>query len=263
MKTWDEVKKVTLSKIFMDENEADEQGYLGKFVYFANECLNSIANRVKPKYVAFEIEVFDKTKLPDTLTNQAEVIKYVNSDGVPDFTEANEETIYKVSNDEQYVLKNGELVLDDDADFETVVEGSNFTFGYVTDSLITLPDNFISFADMVEYLDGDPGEYNIYFGRDKVKLKKPGHYIIYYNALYDEIPEDVVNQSGENFTPIYIDADQSVINCLPSYIASQVLSQDDTIRSTILKNEYELLLSGLDTDVMYETKHYKSTGGWY
>lgn len=263
MKTWDEVKKLTLTKLFMDETEADEQGYLGKFVGLANECLNSIANGVKPKYVAFEIEVFDKNKLPDNLKNSLELIRYVDVNDVLTYVEADEETIYKVSNDEKYVLKNGKLVLDNDADFETVIEGSNFTFGYVTDSLITLPDNFISFADMVEYLDGDPGEYNIYFGRDKVKLKKPGHYIIYYNALYDEIPEKLVNKSGETATTIYIDADQSVINCLPSYIASQVLAQDDNIRATILKNEYELLLSRLDTDVMYETKHFKSTGGWY
>ena len=263
MKTWDEVKKVTLSKLFMDENEADEQGYLGNFVYFANECLSLIANGVKPKYVAFEILLFDKKDIPDDLKTYSELIRYKNTSSNITYVVPNEETVYEVSENEKYIFVNGKLVRDDEADFDTVVEGSDFVAGYITDNLITMPDNFISFADMVEYLDGDPGEYNIYFGRDKIKLKKPGNYIIYYNALYDEIPEETANQSGENSTPVYIDADQSIINCLPSYIASQVLAQDDYIRATTLKNEFELMLSRLDSDVMYETKHFKSTGGWY
>ena len=263
MKTWDEVKKVTLSKLFMDESEADQQGYLGNFVYFANEALNIIANSVKPKYIAFEILLFDKNVIPDNLKNSDSLIRYNDSEYGINYVVPDENTVYKVSNDEKYIYSNNKLILDNDADFDTVIEGTNFTFGYITDNLITMPDNFISFADMVEYLDGEAGEYNIYFGRDKIKLKKPGNYIVYYNALYDEIPEETANQSGENFTPVYIDADQSIINLLPSYIASQILAQDDIVRSTQLKNEYELALSRLDNDVMYETKHFKSTGGWY
>ena len=60
-----------------------------------------------------------------------------------------------------------------------------------------------------------------------------------------------------------INIDVSVLNLLPTYIASQVLAQDDIQRSVILKNEFEVMLSRLYNENMYAVKHYESKGGWY
>jgi hypothetical protein len=92
-----------------------------------------------------------------------------------------------------------------------------------------------------------------------IKVNELGDYVVFYNALWQPITEDYMNDQEQPDLPI----DQSVLNCIPSYVASQILAEDDVQRSTILKNEYELMLSRLDTNIMYQENHFKSTGGWY
>lgn len=186
MKKWSEIKQATLNKLFLDEDEAQQQGYLGKLQYLANEGLNIIANGIKPRI----------------------------------------------------------------AKFETVVEEKE-------GKLIEMPEDFLSFADMVYYLDGVENPELIYVGDREVMLPKSGKYTIYYNALWHNISkEDISND-------VVLTIDASVLNCLPTYIASQLLSQDDIQRATVLKNEFETMLARLDTNIMYQQNHFKSIGGWY
>lgn len=185
MKKWSEIKQATLNKLFLDEQEAQQQGYLEKFQYLANECLNIIANGVKPR-----IAVFERT-----------------TDNI--------------------------------------------------NTMITMPDDFLSFADMIGYLNGNADPQVVYITDKQILLPFTGEYKLLYNALWHEITkQDIVDD-------VELDIDTSVLNCLPTYMASQLLSQDDIQRSTILKNEFELMLARLDTNIMYETNHYKSNGGWY
>lgn len=185
MNKWSEIKQATLNKLFLNENEAQQQGYLEKFQYLANECLNFIANGVKPKIAKFELST----------ENDGEIIE--------------------------------------------------------------MPDDFISFADIINTLDGEPVSNVIYVDDRHLKLPKKGDYNIYYNALW----KDIERSDIENNTELPID--KSVLNCLPTYIASQLLSLDDVQRSMILKNEFELMLARLDTNIMYEQNHFISDGGWY
>ena len=197
MKLWSEIKAATLNKLFLEESEAQEQGYLSKFQYLANECLNIIANGVKPRLATYTVtttENMQSVTMPDDFLSFADVKNY-----------------YYEVNDENEVLN---VIPDVD-------------IIYVTDKEIILPMK---------------GKYNIY-----------------YNALWNEITDDDVRNDKNNVLNI----DASVLNCVPSYIASQLLSQDDPQRSTILKNEFELMLSRLDTNVMYQEKHFTSPGGWY
>lgn len=196
MKKWSEIKQATLDKLFMSEEEARQQEYLSKFKGFANECLNSIANGVKPRIKAFKFEIVE--------------------DSMP-----TAELKYHVAD------------------------------------VITMPDDFLSFADMIMYHDNEPYDDLVYLSDRDVAVGEIGNYVIYYNATWDDITEDdIIN---DNILTTHV----SVINCLPSYMASQCLSQDDVQRSAILKNEYELLLSRLDTNIMYQEKQYRSSGGWY
>lgn len=189
MKKWSEIRQGIITKLFMDEAEAnsDTENYASKFAFYANECLNQIANRVKPRIAVFDVET----------------------------TRENEEQ--------------------------------------------RMPEDFLSFADMVNYVDGEADPTIVYFGDKQVILPRKGHYKIFYNALWQPITEDYMNDQEQPDLPI----DQSILNCIPSYVASQILAEDDVQRSTILRNEYELMLSGLDTNIMYQENHFKSTGGWY
>ena len=185
MKKWSEIKQATLNKLFLDETEARQQGYLEKFQYLANECLNIIANGVKPRIAVYE-----------TTTTE-------------------------------------------------------------TNTVVTMPEDFLSFADMIVYLDGVSDPQVTYITDKQLVLHDVGDYKIFYNALWHDVTtEDIVDD-------LLLEIDASVLNCLPTYMASQLLAQDDVQRSTILKNEFELMLARLDTNIMYESNHYKSTGGWY
>lgn len=185
MKKWSEIKQATLNKLFLEEEEARQQGYLEKFQDFANEGLSIIANGVKPRIAVLDTEV----------------------------TENN--------------------------------------------TTVTMPEDFLSFADMIGYLNNNPDPEVIFVTDKQIILPETGSYKILYNALWHEIDKnDITND-------ISLDIDASVLRLLPTYMASQILAQDDVQRSAILKNEFELMLARLDTNVMYETNHYKSTGGWY
>ena len=122
-----------------------------------------------------------------------------------------------------------------------------------------MPDDFLSFADMVNYLDNVADPIIVHITDKTIMLPKKGSYKIFYNALWEPITEDYMNDQEQPDLPI----DQSVLNCIPSYVAAQILAEDDVQRSTILKNEYELMLSRLDTNIMYQSNSFKSTGGWY
>lgn len=196
MKKWSEIKQLTLNKLMMTEAEARQQEYLGKFQGYANECLNIIANGVKPRIKAFRFSVL--------------------ADDMPTAV--------------------GDYHLSD---------------------IITMPDDFLSYADMINYHNNEPWSDIVYLSDRDFVVGELGDYVIYYNALWDDITEQNVKEDTELTTHI------SVLNCLPTYIASQCLAQDDVQRSASLRNEFESILSRLDTNVMYQGQHYQSKGGWY
>ena len=191
MKKWSEIKQATLDKLFLTQSEAEQIGYLSKFRFLANEGLNIIANRVKPRIAVFEITTD----------------------------------------------KNGDVV--------------------------EMPDDFLSFADITGFVDEKPETDVVYVSDRLVAFPTKGKHKVFYNATWYYITEDDTKITAVTTEEKELPIDISVINCLPTYIASQILAQDDIQRSTVLKNEFELMLAGLDTNIMYGENHYRSIGGWY
>lgn len=128
---------------------------------------------------------------------------------------------------------------------------------YNLKDIITMPDDFLSYADMTNYHNNTPWNDIVYLSDRDFVVGELGDYVIYYNALWDDITEQDIKEDTELTTHI------SVLNCLPTYIASQCLAQDDVQRSASLRNEFESMLSRLDTNIMYQEQHYQSKGGWY
>ena len=133
------------------------------------------------------------------------------------------------------------------------------------ETLITMPTDFIAFGDDVNYII----EFNIlnekvrrsatdddfdYVGNNQLLFHNKGKYFISYDAIWmffgnpreDEILE--------------IPAD--IINCLPSYIASQCMKIDDETMATILKNEYEVFLARVNDTNYKKTKSFRIEGDW-
>ena len=245
MKKWSEIKQAIVNKLFMDAQEvnSDTDNYASKFAYYANECLNQIANSVKPNVKSFQPIIYANGVLGSGFTLEDDSIMYNTTLGDSDKIKPASNTVYiDIINHKRYVYLSGELN-----------EVDNY---YTLSDVIAMPEDFLSFADMINYVNGQPDPVITYVGDKYIKLNSVGAYNIFYNALYEQITEDV-----EETTDLAID--QSVLNCIPSYVASQILAEDDIQRSTILKNEYELMLSRLDINVMYEANHFKSNGGWY
>lgn len=246
MKKWSEIKQATLHKLFLDEQEAQQQGYLDKFQYLANECLNIISNGVKPKIATFNATVMDLSSYTKQVTGDDFTydidLNYIiyDQNGVSAEIVPDEETVYYVNRGEQYIFLDNSLV-------RVQPQG-----GYVI-----VPDNFLSFADMIGYLNGEPDPTVVYIDDRRVALPEEGEYTLFYNATWDDVVKADIDADN------VLDIDPSVLNCLPTYIASQCLSQDDITRAAILKNEFELMLARLDVNIMYEANHYKSEGGWY
>lgn len=244
MRKWSEIKQATLNKLFLSESEAQQQSYLEKFQYLANEGLNIIANGVKPRIAKLVVDVYSDVVVGENFVLNVDegTLDYFR-DGEHHKLTPKTGVLYYESDDIKYEYKNGMLV-------ETVN-------GAVGKNIITMPDDFLSFADMVNYHNGQSEPNIIYINDKQILLPELGRYEIFYNALWQDITkEDVVNDT-------HLKIDSSILNCIPTYVAAQLLSQDDVQRSTILKNEFELMLSRLDTQTMYQEKHFKSIGGWY
>lgn len=245
MKKWSEIKQAIINKLFMDEQEVnnDTENYANKFAYYANECLNQIANSVKPAVKSFQPIVYATGIMGSDFNLEDDTIKYNTTLGDMNTIAPASNTVYiDINSHKRYVYLSGALQ-----------EVDNY---FTIADTIQMPEDFLSFADMINYLNGQPDPEITYVGDRYIKLNKVGAYNIFYNALYEQITEEYMDDKE---LPI----DISVLNCIPSYVASQILAEDDITRSTVLKNEYELMLSRLDINVMYEANHFKSNGGWY
>ena len=248
MKKWSEIKQATLNKLFMTEAEARQQLYLANFQGYANECLNIIANGVKPRIVGFSFRVFDKIVYGNDFVYDAgrNVVTYTPAalgNGEREQITPDKTTIYYQDDDNKFTMTNGTWLLDKGA-------------FYINDRVI-MPEDFLSFADMINYHNNKPWNDIVYLSDREIAVGETGQYVIYYNALWEDITEEDIKNDNALTTHL------SVLNCLPTYIASQCLAQDDVQRSASLRNEFESMLSRLDTNVMYQGQHYQSKGGWY
>lgn len=86
MYTWGYIKENTLSKLNMDEEEANQQGFLSRFPYCANEAMTQICSAIKPCIRFMEIEIAEENEnvnvpitLPDDfLSFSDDVVSYKN-----------------------------------------------------------------------------------------------------------------------------------------------------------------------------------------
>lgn len=135
-----------------------------------------------------------------------------------------------------------------------------------------MPEDFIRFGDDINYYrcyksyeDFDPLYMNsfreasddefVYYGYNKILFKKPGSYKISYDARWF-----VFNKSITDDVELYIPND--ILDCLPSYIASQCFKIDDEVKSSIFRNEFEMAVARIDNTNYKNSKTFKLGGDW-
>lgn len=235
MYTWSYIKSVTLAKLDLDETEAMEQDLFNKFPYYANEAMTQICSTVKPKHTFVKFKVADKLTTWKALTLKYNVyLDYSSPIIKPKQLSTNEELFWN--------------------EFES--------YNYVGES-VTMPDDFIAFDDDVNIVERDYCMYECHDddfsckGYNQLMFFKTGNYTISYKARWYFFK--TFTKETENSV---ITAPADVLDCIPSYIASQCYRIDDDTKSQILRNEYEIFLSRLDDTNYKQTKTFTIGGDW-
>lgn len=149
---------------------------------------------------------------------------------------------------------------------EFVVDDSNKNI------MLSMPDDFISFGDDVNTVVREYQELNFkystrteasdndftYIGYNKIMFFNFGTYYISYNARWFNFA-DVENNLSDDTE---IDVPCDILDCIPSYVASQLFKIDDEYKAQVYRNEYETFLSRIDDTNKKQTKTFKISGGW-
>lgn len=233
MYTWGYIVDSVLAKMDLTQDEALTMNLTDKMYIYANEAMTQICSTVKPRREFYVVNVYDDVR---ECTNGLIV------DGV----------------------KYEDCILKDNGD---IVNTNNDVVFYKVGSLITIDDVlFVSFGDDISTIEtvdewGDKwceeahNDVLIRKGYNSFICKESGTYSISYNKRWFR------------FTPsmeynIDIDAPFDVLDCLPSYIASQLYKMDDEYKSSVLRNEYEMFMARIDDTRYNTTSTFKIQGDW-
>jgi hypothetical protein len=130
---------------------------------------------------------------------------------------------------------------------------------------VRMPEDFISFGDNInrfiyrnscgdlvarETSDDD----FVYLSDNEVMFLRKGRFQISYNAIWFDF---YMTDSDYD-----LDIPNDILDCLPSYIASQCMKIDDDYKSSVYRNEYEIFLSRIDDTHFTENKTFKIEGDW-
>lgn len=141
--------------------------------------------------------------------------------------------------------------------------------------LKTMPEDFISFADDVCYEIIQLPSYQIqinpdaptsirkelhdddflYQGYNQVVFLHPGEFYIAYNARWFTF-------TTETSWNTVLDIPTDILDCIPSYIASQCFKIDDEYKASVFRNEYEMFLARIDATDYANSKTMIIGGNW-
>lgn len=88
MYTWGYIKENTLAKLNLTEEEANQQDFLSRFPYYANEAMTQICSAIKPNEKYFQIICTEETvgslvTMPDDfIAFSDDIIKYTDVYGI-------------------------------------------------------------------------------------------------------------------------------------------------------------------------------------
>ena len=78
-----------------------------------------------------------------------------------------------------------------------------------------------------------------------------------------EIKENIEETFDKSLDNNYqIDVPNDILDCIPSYVASQCYKIDDDYKSQVYRNEYEMMLARIDATNYKNTKTIKIGGDW-
>ena len=246
--TWGYLKENTLAKLNLTEEEANQQNFLSRFPYYANEAMTQICSSIKAHEKFFVFTVYDKQEKWNELRK-----KYNVYEDVHEYT-----NIIPDRNSPTY---------DDEVAFWK--EWVRLLF---VDEPIDFPEDFIAFSDDVAEIKEAPvkigdiiafkPDYRCafdedldYYGYNQVICKKIGDFKVPYKARWFFFTKDL-----DNNVTLPIPAD--ICDAIPSYIAAQCWKIDDETRAAIYRNEFEMACARIDDTTFKSQRTFHVDGGW-
>ena len=93
------------------------------------------------------------------------------------------------------------------------------------------------------------------YGSNKIMFNNPGLYRMAYLAKWFKI----LPTTDDDYE---LDCPDDILECIPTYIASQLYKIDDEVKSSILRNEWEMAISRIDENDYSSNKIIKDRGEW-
>lgn len=140
-------------------------------------------------------------------------------------------------------------------------------------TIVNMPNDFVSFGDDVcyelkeeklwagGYYDWMYTKHEInsedfeYVGYNQLVFKRPGDYFISYNARWYTFTKSMSDTTE-------IDIPNDILDCIPSYIASQCFKIDDEYKASVFRNEFEMAFARIDNSNYKEPKSIFIEGDW-
>lgn len=243
MYTWGYIKNAALAKLDMDsdyeeQTESNELNWQNRFYIYANEVMTQICSAIKPKHTFVQIKTF-KDAVADDVGLIIDGKKYNN---------------YTLSSDGNKA-------------YDMTQENVTSLYLHKVGSLIMMPSDFIAFGDDVCTVEHCDFLYNKwleechddtlqYVGYNQVICKEVGTYLISYKARWYTFTVSMSDNIDLSFIPM------DILDCIPSYIASQCYKIDDEYKSSVFRNEYEMFLARIDDTNYKNSKTFKIGGDW-
>jgi hypothetical protein len=220
---------------YEEQIDSNELNWQNRFYIYANEVITQVSSTIKPKRTFYEVKTFENAEVFDSGLKVDG--KFYNA--------------YKLSPDNTKILDDkGVIVM------------------YKVNTLISMPREFISFGDdvcTIEYFDFLHNKWLeechddvlSYCGYNQILCKEVGTYRISYNARWYTFTS---NMSDDVQLGVVIPID--ILECIPSYIASQCYKVDDEYKSSVFRNEYEMLLARIDDTNYKNSRTFRIGGDW-
>lgn len=247
MRTYKELITAVADKMFMTSEDLNTTEYNSKVPRLVNECLTIVANEFKPLVKQINLTYkgeYNPVVAPILVPMDGDYYKVTYNSVEPDANVG-------------VVLYKGDRILWRNEDWQVHRQG------YI---VIDMPEDFLEFADFNptvrnRYGKIIPGDFVYLQNAIQLSCIDDYTYQIQYHAVYPLIT-DAEADSGDSVDLVCLGIPISVLNVIPTYVASELMLEDDPQRSVMLRNQFEVMAQRLEQREIYKTEHIEVRGGW-
>jgi hypothetical protein len=279
MYTYGYLREAVMAHCDLEEDELQAMNVLKRLHIYANEAMQAIC-ACKPNYKYFKVNIVNKYKpiakliinnetvykdYYETISNSTGSIDKINEAAIDEKYE--NKVLFEKSSETYWILvrNNGTLnwqkiILADELITNKYYKDRNV---YLINEEIKMPDEFIAFTNKQtfivkrherfnyeDFVNGrdwttneaerlEPVNYNkdiMFVGQNKIMCFKVGEFMIPYKCTWLNFSDNLADTD-------ILDIPVDILNCLPLYIASEVLQIDYAQKAQIKRSEFEMALS--------------------